>query len=180
MPIWLAVGGNPNSAMRAGTLGLPLALAIIGGTPDRFLPFAQLYREAGKAAGHAGAELKIGVHSHGFVAKDSQEAADVYYPSYAFAMTKIGRERGWQPMTRVQYEVMRRPKGALLVGSPQQVIEKILYEQELFKLDRFLMHFSVGTLPHDKLLRSIELFATDVAPAVRKATAAPRAAPAST
>jgi probable LLM family oxidoreductase len=169
IPVWLAVGGNPNSAMRAGTLGLPLALAIIGGAPDRFVPFAQLYRETGKAAGYDPAALKIGVHSHGFVAKDSQEAADVYYPSYAFAMSQIGRERGWRPMNRGQYEAMRTPQGALLVGSPQQVIDKILYEHELFNLDRFLMHFSVGTLPHDKLMRSIELFATEVAPAVRKA-----------
>lgn len=167
MPVWIAVGGTPNSVVRAATLGLPLALAIIGGQPAQFRQLTQLYREVSKKAGHG--ELPIAVHSHGYVAETSQQAADEFYPSYAYVMSKLGRERGWPPMSRAQYEAARSTHGALLTGSPQQVIDKILYEKEMLGLSRFLIHISVGTMPHDKVMKSIELFATKVAPEVRKA-----------
>jgi probable LLM family oxidoreductase len=166
LPVWIAVGGTPASAIRAGTLGLPMAVAIIGGMPDQFVSFVKLYRDSAKKAGHIG---KVGINSHVYIADDSQQAADEFYPSYASVMTKIGRERGWQPMNRQSFEMMRSEQGSLLVGSPQQVIDKILYEYDLFKNERFLAQMSVGTLPHDKMMRSIELFGTKVAPAIRKA-----------
>ena len=168
LPVWVAVGGTPTSAVRTGTLGLPMALAIIGGEPARFAPFVELYREAGARAGHA-ERLALGVHSHTWIGDDSQAAADEYFPSYAAVMSRIGRERGWPPMSRGQYEGMRTPKGALLVGSPQQVIDKILYQHELFRLDRFLAHVPVGPMPHAAVMRVIERLGTVVAPAVRKA-----------
>jgi len=169
LPIWVAVGGTPESVIRAGKLNLPMALAIIGGMPDQFVPLINLYRETAKKAGHDVNQLQLGINSHAYVADDSQTAADEFYPSYADVMTRIGRERGWQGMTREQYEYMRSKTGSLLVGSPQQVIDKILYEHSLFKNTRFLAQMSVGTLPHDKLMHSIELFGTVVAPAVKKA-----------
>jgi probable LLM family oxidoreductase len=169
LPVWIAVGGTPSSVVRAANLGLPLALAIIGGLPAQFKQLVQLYRQISAKAGHG--QLPLAVHSHGYVADTSQQAADEFYPSYAYVMTKLGRERGWPPMSRAQYEGARSPQGALLTGSPQQVIDKILYEHELFNLSRFLIHTSVGTMPHDKVMRSIELFATKVAPEVRKAVA---------
>ena len=169
LPLWVAVGGTTESIIRAGKLNLPMALAIIGGMPDRFVPLTDLYREAYKNAGHDMAQLQLGINSHAYIADDSQKASDEFYPSYADVMTKIGRERGWQGMTREQYEYMRSKTGSLLVGSPQQVIDKILYEHSLFKNTRFLAQMSVGTLPHDKLMHSIELFGNVVAPAVRKA-----------
>jgi probable LLM family oxidoreductase len=168
LPVWVAVGGSANSALRAGRLGLPLALAIIGGTPDRFVPFVQIYREAGKAAGHDASKLAVSVHSHGFIAETSQQASEVFYGPYAHVMNKIGRERGWSAMTRQQYEALRSERGALLVGDAQEVTDKILYEHDLFGLDRFLLHISVGTMPHDAVMRCIELLGTKVAPAVRR------------
>ncbi len=167
LPVWIAVGGTPASIVRSATLGLPLALAIIGGRPDQFVPLVELYRRTSQKAGHG--ELPLAIHSHGYVAETSQQAADEFYPSYSYVMSKLGRERGWPPMSREQYEAARSPHGALLTGSPQQVIDKILYEHSLFKNSRFLLHISVGTMPHDKVMRSIELFATKVAPEVRKA-----------
>ena len=172
IPIWIAVGGTPQSVARAGTLGLPLALAIIGGTPDRFVPLIELYREAGRLAGHDPAALKVGINSHGYLADDPRRAADEFYPAYADVMTRIGRERGWPPTTRQQFDAQIGPRGALLVGSPEQVIEKILYEHELFCHDRFLMQLSVGTMPHDRIMHAIELFGTKVAPVVRREVAA--------
>ncbi|HEV7763576.1 MAG TPA: LLM class flavin-dependent oxidoreductase [Thermoanaerobaculia bacterium] len=172
LPVWIAVGGTPQSAVRAGTLGLPMALAIIGGMPERFKSFVDLYREAGQRAGHDPAQLKLAIHSHGYVGENSRETADDYFPSYAAMMNQIGRERGWGRLDRSQYEAMRSPQGALLVGSAQEVIDKIMFEHELFANDRFLLHVSVGTLPHDKVLRAIELFGTKVAPVVRRETAA--------
>ncbi len=169
IPVWIAVGGTPESVVRAGTLGLPLAVAIIGGAPERFTDLVDLYREAGREAGHAAAGLRVSINSHGFVAPTSQEAADDAWPPYQDTMGRIGRERGWPPPTRQRYEAERAPRGALLVGDPQQVIDKILFEHELFRMDRFLMQFSVGTMPHAKMLRAIELYGTVVAPAVRKA-----------
>jgi probable LLM family oxidoreductase len=171
LPVWVAVGGNPGSVIRAGQLGLPLVLAIIGGTPDRFVPLIELYRESARAAGRDSSRLPVAINSHSFIAEDSQNASATFYPPYAHVMTKIGRERGWSPMTREAYEAMRAPRGSLLVGSPDEVIEKMLYEHELFQYDRFLLHLSVGTMPHDKVMRAIELLGTKVAPAVRKATA---------
>ena len=169
LPVWLAVGGTPQSLVRAGTLGLPLALAIIGGMPERFAPMVELYRESARRAGHDPASLQLGINSHGFIADTSAEAADEAWPPYADTMGRIGRERGWPPPTRERFEAERSPRGALLVGSPQEVIDKILFEHELFGNTRFLMQMSVGTMPHERIMRSIELLGTVVAPAVRKA-----------
>jgi len=169
LPIWQAVGGTPQSAVRAGTLGLPMALAIIGGYPDKFVPFINLYRESGKKAGHE--NLPLGINSHVYVAETSQQAGDEFYPAYSVMMNRIGRERGWAPLRQMDFDAMRSPTGSLLVGSVQEVIDKILYEHSLFKNTRFLAQMSVGIMPHDKILKSIELFGTQVAPAVRKALA---------
>jgi len=171
LPIWVAVGGTPESVVRAADYGLPMALAIIGGMPERFTSFTNLYKERYAKAGHDLAKLQLAINSHGYIADDSQKAADEFYPSYAYLMSKIGKERGWSGMDRQQFELMRSPEGSLLVGSPQQVIDKILYEYELFGNTRFLLHISVGTMPHVKVMRAIELLGTVVAPAVRKAIA---------
>jgi probable LLM family oxidoreductase len=175
LPVWIAVGGNPPSVVRAATLGLPMALAIIGGAPERFVPLVELYRDSARKAGHDPASLALSINTHAFVADTSQQAADRFYPSYANVMSKIGRERGWPPMNRAQYEALRSPRGALAVGSPQEVIDKILFEHELFGHQRYLAQMSVGTVPHDQMMRSIELFGTVVAPAVRRHTMAPAA-----
>lgn len=171
VPLWIAVGGTPQSVVRAGALGLPLALAIIGGEPERFAGLIELYRESGRRAGHDPAKLRVGINSHGYIADGSGQAADEWYPSHAEVMTRIGRERGWPPETRAHFEMARGPRGALLVGSPQEVIAKILFEHEIFGMDRFLMQMSVGSVPHKQIMRSIELFGSIVAPAVRKAVA---------
>jgi probable LLM family oxidoreductase len=176
LPVWIAVGGTPQSVVRAGTLGLPLALAIIGGTPERFVPFVELYRESARRAGHDPALLPVSINSHGFIADSSQEAADDAFPSYFDVMGRIGRERGWPPPSRRQFEAERSPRGALLIGNPQEVIDKILHEHELFGNSRFLIQFSVGTMPHAKIMRSIELLGTAVAPVVRRETASEGAA----
>jgi probable LLM family oxidoreductase len=173
LPVWIAVGGSPQSVVRAGRLGLPLALAIIGGLPERFAPLIELYRESGIEAGHDPATLKVGINSHSFVAETSQEAADAFWPSYGETMSRIGRERGWPPTTRQQFEASRSPRGALLVGSPQEVIDKILFQHEIFRHDRFMAQVTVGPMPHDRVMRAIELLGTVVAPAVRKATGTP-------
>jgi probable LLM family oxidoreductase len=169
LPIWLAVGGTPASAVRAGKLGLPMALAIIGGPPDRFVPFVNLYKETAIKSGQKKENIPLGINSHVFISDDSEKAANEYYPSYAVMMNRIGRERGWQPLSREQFDYLRSETGSLVVGSPQQVIDKILYEHELFGNTRFLAQMSIGDLPHDKVMRSIELFAGTVAPAIRKA-----------
>jgi alkanesulfonate monooxygenase SsuD/methylene tetrahydromethanopterin reductase-like flavin-dependent oxidoreductase (luciferase family) len=174
LPVWIAVGGTPQSVVRAGTLGLPLALAIIGGTPARFAPLIDLYRDAGRKAGHDAATLKVGINTHAFVADASQDAADVFYSPYAEVMSRIGRERGWgRPMDRAQYEALRSPAGALAVGSPAEVVDKILYQHELFRHDRYLAQLSVGTMPHASVMRAIELLGTKVAPEIRRATSIP-------
>ena len=172
LPVWIAVGGTPQSVVRAGTLGLPLAVAIIGGEPERFRGFVDLYRDAGRQAGHPEEKLKVAISSHGYIADDSRRAADEWFPSHAEVMSRIGRERGWPPETRAGFELSRGPRGALLVGSPQEVIDKILFEHDIFRMDRFLLQMTVGSVPHRQVMRSIELFATVVAPAVRKAVAA--------
>lgn len=170
LPVWIAVGGTPESVVRAGNKGLPMALAIIGGQPDRFVPLTDLYKEVYTSAGHDLAKMQLAINSHGYIADDSQTAANEFYGPYAHVMSKIGQERGWPPMNRDQYEAMRTRSGSLLVGSPQEVIDKILYNHELFKNTRFMLHISVGTLPHAKVMRAIELLGTVVAPAVKKAT----------
>jgi probable LLM family oxidoreductase len=169
LPVWLAVGGNPESAVRAGALGLPMALAIIGGRPESFKPFADLHRDAAEQAGHG--QLPLSINSHAYVAETSERAAEEFYPGYADMMNAIGRERGWSPIQRQDFDALRTRRGALVVGGPEEVVEKILFQHELFGHQRFLAQMSVGTLPHDKVLRSIELFATEVAPAVRAALA---------
>lgn len=168
LPVWIAVGGTPQSVVRAGTLGLPLAVAIIGGFPERFVPLVDLYREAAEKAGHDPSKLPVSINSHGFIADSSEDAAETFYPPYALVMGRIGRERGWPPPTRESFEAQRGERGALLVGNPEEVIEKILFEHRLFKHQRFLLQLSVGTMPHDKVMRAIELLGTVVAPAVRK------------
>ena len=169
LPVWIAVGGTPASAIRAGSLGIPMALAIIGGMPDRFVPFVELYRRTYQQGGHNMNDFQLGINSHVYIADDSQQAADEFFPTYADMMSRIGRERGWPPTTRQQFDAMRNKKGSLLVGSPQEVTEKILYEHELFGHTRFLAQMSVGTLPHAQMMRSIELYGTKVVPAVKKA-----------
>jgi probable LLM family oxidoreductase len=165
LPIWVAVGGTPQSAVRAGMLGLPMALAIIGGLPERFVPFAELHRRAATEAGHE--RLALSINSHGFVGRDSRAAADDFFPPLKSMMDRIGRERGWSPLARADYEAMLDVRGALVVGNPEQVAEKILFQHELFQHDRFMIQFTVGSLPHDKVMRSIELFGTEVAPLVQ-------------
>jgi alkanesulfonate monooxygenase SsuD/methylene tetrahydromethanopterin reductase-like flavin-dependent oxidoreductase (luciferase family) len=165
LPIWVAVGGNPESAVRAGVLGLPMALAIIGGQPERFAPFAELHREAAERTGHG--RLPLSINSHTYVADTSQQAAEEFFPSYAEMMNAIGRERGWSGIRRPDFDALRTRRGALVVGSPQEVIEKILFQHEIFGHDRFLGQISVGTMPHDKVMRAIELLGTEVAPVVR-------------
>ncbi|HEX8546871.1 MAG TPA: LLM class flavin-dependent oxidoreductase [Cytophagaceae bacterium] len=169
IPLWVAIGGTPESVVRAASLGLPMALAIIGGMPERFVPFTDLYKKTYTKSGHDLSKLQLAINSHGYIAEDSQQAADEFYGPYAYVMSKLGRERGWSTMDREHYEYMRGPKGSLLVGSAQQVIDKILFEYELFGNTRFLLHISVGTLPHAKVMRAIELLGTVVAPAVKKA-----------
>jgi probable LLM family oxidoreductase len=166
LPVWVAVGGTPQSVVRAGVLGLPMALAIIGGQPERFAPFAELHRRAAAEAGHPAPALSI--NSHGFIADTSQAAMDEAFVAHKVVMDKIGRERGWPPMTRAQFDAGAGLHGANFVGSPQQVIEKILFQHEIFDHDRFLVQFSVGTMPHASIMRSIELFGTEVAPVVRR------------
>jgi probable LLM family oxidoreductase len=166
IPIWVAVGGNPESAIRAGTLGLPMALAIIGGMPERFAPFAKLHRQAALRAGYD-PPPPLSINSHGYIAETSQEALDDSFPSVAATMNRIGKERGWTPMAREDYDNAATLRGANFVGTPQQVIEKILFQWEIFHHDRFLIQFGVGSMPHDKILRSIELLGTEVAPVVR-------------
>jgi alkanesulfonate monooxygenase SsuD/methylene tetrahydromethanopterin reductase-like flavin-dependent oxidoreductase (luciferase family) len=146
-----------------------MALAIIGGMPERFKLFTELYKKTYKQAGHDPAKLQLAINSHGFIGDDSQKAADEFYGPYAHLMSKIGRERGWPPMNREHYEAMWAPEGSLLVGSPQEVIDKILFNYELFGNTRFLLHISVGTMPHAKVMRAIELLGTVVTPAVKKA-----------
>jgi probable LLM family oxidoreductase len=173
LPVWIAVGGNPRSAMRAGTLGTALAIAIIGGLPERFVALAEIYREAGRRAGREEADLAVSINSHTFIADGSQQASDIYFPHYATMMGAIGRERGWGGgFTREQFEASREPDGALLVGSVEQVAEKIIQQHHIFGHQRFLAQLSVGTVPHHHVMRAIELFGTEVAPMVRKELAA--------
>jgi probable LLM family oxidoreductase len=168
---WVAVGGSPDSVVRAARYGLPMMLAIIGGMPERFVPFAELHRRAGSEAGHEPPPT-LGINSHTYVAETSERAADEFFPAYAAMMNAVGRERGWSPIGRREFDQLRSPRGALAVGSAEEVAEKILFEHELFHHDRFLAQISVGTLPHAHALRAIELYGTEVAPRVRAEVAA--------
>jgi probable LLM family oxidoreductase len=170
IPIWVGVGGTPESFVRAGLLGLPLMVAIIGGQPHRFRPLVDLYREAGHRAGHAPEKLQVGVHCLGYVAETTEQAADDFFPGYADAFTKIGKERGWPPTTRLQFDALRAPRGALIVGDPATVAEKMLeISESLGGLSRISFQMSVAALPHAKVLKSIELLGSDVIPRIRKA-----------
>ncbi|NTG46413.1 LLM class flavin-dependent oxidoreductase [Agrobacterium rhizogenes] len=169
LPIWIAVGGTPQSVARAGALGLPMAIAIIGGEPRRFAPLVDLYREAARRADQDQAKLKTSINVHGFVADTTEAAADQFYGPQAEVMNRIGRERGWGPTSRTQFDQSRGPHGALFVGNPETVAEKIVAHHKLFKNDRFLLQMAIGTMPHDQIMRGIELYGTKVAPLVRKA-----------
>jgi probable LLM family oxidoreductase len=168
IPIWLAAGGTPASAVRAATLGLPLTLAIIGGLPEQFVPFINLYKETAKKTGKDMSALQLGVNNHVYIGEDSQKAGDEFYPYYATMMNRVGLDRGWPPLTRQQFDYSRSPKGALMVGSVQQIIDKILYEHELFGNTRFMAQASIGNVPHQLTMKSIELFGTKIAPVIRK------------
>src|SRR3954451_24712856 len=165
LPVWIAVGGTPQSVVRAGALGLPMALAIIGGQPERFAPFAELHRRAAEQAGHP--PPKLSINAHGFIADTMERALDEAYPAHKAVMDQLGRERGWPPMTRAQFEAGATLQGHNVIGSPSEVIEKILFQHSIFQHDRFLLQLSVGTLPHASIMRAIELYGTEVAPAVR-------------
>jgi probable LLM family oxidoreductase len=168
-PIWLGVGGTPQSFARAGAHGLPLMVAIIGGEPRRFRPLIDLYRQTGLRSGHSPDRLKVGVHALGYVADTTQEAADAFFPGYARAFTDIGKERGWPAATRAGYDAQRGPQGALLIGSPDEVVEKIARHSEtLGGISRITFQMNASSLPHAKLMRAIEMIGTRVAPALRE------------
>jgi probable LLM family oxidoreductase len=168
LPVWVAVGGSPQSVIRAGNLGLPLTLAIIGGEPARFAPLVELYREAAREAGHGSFATRLAINTHAFVGTTSAEADAAFATPYLSMMNRIGRERGWPPAGRREYEALRSPSGALAVGAPEQVAEKILFEHDLFAHDRYIAQMSVGAVAHRDVMRSMELFGTQVAPLVRE------------
>jgi probable LLM family oxidoreductase len=171
-PIWLGVGGTPGSFARAGALGLPLMVAIIGGETRRFRPLVDLYWEAAAQAGHSSDRLKVGVHSLGYVAETTQEAADDFFPGYARAFTDVGKERGWRPPTRAGFDAQRGPQGALLIGSPDEVVDKVLrHSESLGGIDRLTFQMNAASLPHAKLMKAIEMLGSQVAPVLRKETA---------
>ena len=170
LPVWLGVGGTPASFARAGALGLPLMVAIIGGEPHRFRPLVDLYREAGKRAGHPAESLKVGVHALGYVAETDRQAADDFFPGYAATFSKIGEERGWGPVTRRQFDALLGKTGALIVGGPETVVEKVkYYDEALGGISRLSFQMSVAGLPHERLIRAIEILGREVAPAMRTA-----------
>jgi probable LLM family oxidoreductase len=168
LPVWIASGGNPESAVRAGMLGLPIAFAIIGGMPESFAPLVSLYKEAAKRAGHDPGKLQIATHSHGFVGETTEQAAELFFPPTQAQMNVIGRERGWGTYTRAAYDAARTLRGALYVGDPEYVAEKIVLLRKNLGVTRFFLHVNVGTMPHRDILRAIELLGTKVAPIVRK------------
>lgn len=176
IPVWIAVGGNPPSAVRAASLGLPMALAIIGGMPERFRPFVDLYREAARRSGRDPAELPVSINAHGFVADDAEEASALAYPAFAETMGRIGRERGWPPPTRAQFDGEAQLRGAHFMGGAQEIIDKLLFHWDIFGHDRCLIQLTVGPMPHDKVLRAIEILGTEVAPVVREEIAKRKAA----
>jgi alkanesulfonate monooxygenase SsuD/methylene tetrahydromethanopterin reductase-like flavin-dependent oxidoreductase (luciferase family) len=167
LPVWIASGGTPQSVARAGVLGLPLAIAIIGGEPARFAPLADLYRESGRRAGVAPDKLLVGINGHGFLADTAEAATHAFFAPYAEVMSRVGRERGWPPLSRAQFDLGRSQRGHLMVGTPDEAIAKILAQHEVFGHDRYLMQMAVGAQAQDAILRSIELLGTVVAPKVR-------------
>lgn len=168
IPVWLGVGGTPQSFIRAGSLGLPLMVAIIGGETHRFRPLIDLYRQAGQLAGFAPEQLQVGLHSLGYVADSTQQAIDDYYPGYAQTFTRIGRERGWPPVTRPHFDALLQPRGALLVGNPEEVAQKILRHSEaLGGISRVTFQMDNADLSHEQLMQAIELLGTRVAPLLR-------------
>ena len=169
LPIWIGVGGTPESFVRAGLLGLPLMVAIIGGETRSFKPLIDLYREAGKRAGHLPHKLKVGIHSLGYVAGSTQEAVDDFFPGYAHSMNEIGKERGWPPITRMDFEAQRGPNGALLIGNPEEVTEKIIrHSQALGGISRITFMMNPASLPHEKLMQATELIGSRVAPVLHE------------
>jgi probable LLM family oxidoreductase len=168
LPIWVAVGGNPPSVVRAASLGLPMALAIIGGMPERFAPMVELYRESAKRAGHDLERMPVSINAHGFITDDPHEAGNLSFPAFEATMGRIGRERGWPPPSRAQFDSESELRGAIFMGSPEQIVEKILFQYEIFRHDRFLLQLTIGPMPHDKVLRAIELLGREVAPVVRR------------
>ncbi len=176
LPLWIAVGGTPQSVGRAAMLGLPLALAIIGGEPHRFAPLFKLYREAAAKFGRDPATLKTSINVHGFVAETTQEAIDTAFPAHTDVMNRIGRERGWGPTGKDQFAASAAPRGANFAGSPAEVTDKILAKHEIFGFDRFVIQMAIGVMDHAKLMKAIELFGTKVAPEVKKAVAAKKTA----
>ncbi|MGV8938015.1 MAG: LLM class flavin-dependent oxidoreductase [Allorhizobium sp.] len=172
LPLWIAVGGTPQSVARAGALGLPLAIAIIGGEPRRFAPMVKLYHDAAARAGQDPAKLKTSINVHGFIADTTDHAADTFYGPQAEVMNRIGRERGWGPTNRQQFDMSRGPHGALFVGDPETIAEKIVAHHAIFRNDRFLLQMAIGPMPHAEIMRGIELYGTKVAPLVRKALTA--------
>ena len=169
LPIWLGVGGTPESFVRAGVLGLPLMVAIIGGETRSFRPLIDLYREAGRRAGHSADQLKVGMHSLGYVAETTQEAADDFFPGYARAFTDIGKERGWRPVTRAGFDAQRGSQGALIIGDPDEVVKKIVrHSKALGGISRITFQMNAASLPHVKMMRAIELLGTRVAPVLRE------------
>ena len=169
LPVWVGVGGTPESFIRAGSLGLPLMVAIIGGETHHFAPLVNLYREAGHRAGFTDDQLPVGIHSLGYVASSTQEALDDFYPGYAASMSRIGKERGWPPMTRGRFEAQIGPRGALVVGSPEEVSEKILrHSAALGGITRFTFQMDTAEVPHEKLMQSIELIGKKVKPLLNK------------
>lgn len=168
LPVWIASGGNPESAMRAGTLGLPIVFAIIGGMPERFSQLVHLYKQAAAEAGHDPSKLQIATHSHGFIADSTEQAADLFFPYHQAQLNKIGRERGWPHFDRAAFDASRSLRGALYLGDPEYVAEKIVLLRKNLGLTRFFHHVDVGSMPHREVLRSIELLGTKVAPIVRK------------
>ena len=173
IPVWVAVGGSPQSVVRTASLGLPMALAIIGGQPARFKPIVDLYREAIARAGHPAEAGRVSINAHGFIAENGADAADLAFPAFADTMGRIGRERGWPPPTRAQFDAEARLEGANFVGAPDQIVEKILYQHELFGHDRFLVQLTLGPLPHERVLEAIRLLGEEVAPRVRSAVGMP-------
>ena len=170
LPIWIGVGGTPESFVRAGLLGLPLMVAVIGGETHRFRPLIDLYRQAGRRAGYSADQLKVGVHSLGYVAENTKEAMDDFYPGYARTMSEIGKERGWPEMTRESFDAQRGPKGSLLVGDPDEVAEKIIrHSKALDGISRITFMMNPASLPHEKLMRATKLIGTRVAPILREA-----------
>ncbi len=180
LPIWIAVGGTPESVVRAARLGLPVIFAIIGGNPIQFQPLFQYYRELWENFGHDMKKFEVGVHMHSFFGEDSKKTADEYFPVYAAQMTRVGRSRGWPPFSRQQFDFGRGPQGAYIIGDANEAVDKILRMHEMFGLTRFSAHMDVGGPSHKSLMKSIEIFGTKIAPKVREAVSVKDSAPAST